>query len=127
MSTDKKAVIRARLAALRSEMLSRDIDFYLIGSEDFHGSEYVGEHFRCRAFVSGFTGSAGTLVVSQGTAGLWTDGLYFIQAADQLSDTGITLFKMGEEGVPTVFDYIIEAIDPGQTLGFDGRTIGAKA
>ncbi len=86
--------VRERLAALREKMADYKMDMYLIGSEDFHGSEYVGEHFKCRAFISGFTGSAGTVLVTRDFAGLWTDGRYFLQAEAQLVDTGIELFKM---------------------------------
>ena len=76
--------VREKLAALREKMTAYKMDMYLIGSEDFHGSEYVGEHFKCRAFISGFTGSAGTILVTQDFAGLWTDGRYFIQAETEL-------------------------------------------
>ena len=72
--------VRERLAALREKMADYKMDMYLIGSEDFHGSECVGEHFKCRAFISGFTGSAGTVLVTRDFAGLWTDGRYFLQA-----------------------------------------------
>ena len=115
--------VREKLAALREKMTAYKMDMYLIGSEDFHGSEYVGEHFKCRAFISGFTGSAGTILVTQDFAGLWTDGRYFLQAEAQLADTGIELFKMGNEGVPTIEDYIVSHIEKGQCLGFDGRTV----
>ena len=109
--------VREKLAALREKMTAYKMDMYLIGSEDFHGSEYVGEHFKCRAFISGFTGSAGTILVTQDFAGLWTDGRYFLQAEAQLADTGIELFKMGNEGVPTIEDYIVSHIEKGQCLG----------
>lgn len=118
--------VRERLAALREKMQVHRMDMYLIGSEDFHGSEYVGDHFKCRAWISGFTGSAGTVVVTQNFAGMWTDGRYFLQAEDQLQDTGIELFKMGNEGVPTVSEYIEAHIQAGQCLGFDGRTVNAR-
>ncbi len=118
--------MRAQLSALRQRMQARHVDMYLIGSEDFHGSEYVGDYFKCRAYVSGFTGSAGTLLVTQETAGLWTDGRYFLQAEDQLAGSGITLFKMGEEGVPTIQDYVEGHVKEGWVLGFDARTLGAR-
>ena len=118
--------VRERLAALREKMADYKMDMYLIGSEDFHGSEYVGEHFKCRAFISGFTGSAGTVLVTRDFAGLWTDGRYFLQAEAQLVDTGIELFKMGNEGVPTIEEYIVSHIGEGQSLGFDGRTVNAR-
>ena len=99
--------VRERLTALRSLMRSRGIDMYLVESEDPHGSEYVNEHFQCRAYISGFTGSAGTAVITQEYAGLWTDGRYFLQAAEQLEGSGFTLNKSGEEGVPTVQEFIL--------------------
>ena len=73
-----------RLAMLREKMEQHGIDVYYIPSSDFHDSEYVEAHFKCRAFVSGFTGSAGTLVVTKDFAGLWTDGRYFVQAKKEL-------------------------------------------
>lgn len=125
MSTDK-AVIRARLAALRGKMKEYGIDDYIIVSDDFHGSEYVGDYFKCREYISGFDGSAGTLVISQAEAGLWTDGRYFLQAANQLAGTQIDLYKMGEPGVPTIPQYLHEKVQKGQCIGFDGRTVGAS-
>lgn len=119
-------MIRERLAALRKQMQAHGIDMYLIGSEDFHGSEYVGDYFKCREYISGFTGSAGTVVVTKDGAGLWTDGRYFLQAEAQLKDSGIELFRMGMEGVPDVKTYIIEHIKEGECLGFDGRTVNAR-
>ena len=117
--------VKQRLEALRSLMRSRGIDMYLVESEDFHGSEYVSEYFQCRAYISGFTGSAGTAVITQDWAGLWTDGRYFLQADRQLEGSGFTLCRMGEEGVPTVREYILSHIKAGQKLGFDGRTVNA--
>ena len=118
--------IQTRLEALRERMRAHDIDMYLVFSQDFHGSEYVGEYFRCREYISGFTGSAGTVVITQEEAGLWTDGRYFLQAEDQLRGTGIRLFKMGQEGVPTVREYVKQNLRDGMILGFDGRTLGAS-
>lgn len=118
-------MIPERLTALRSLMKMQGVDAYLVRTDDFHSSEYVGEYFKCRKFITGFTGSAGTAVITQDEAGLWTDGRYFIQAADQLKDTGVTLFKMGEEGVPTINEYLEKTLSEGQCLGFDGRTMTA--
>mgnify|MGYP002766469584 CR=1 FL=1 len=98
--------VKERIAALRARMKETGIDAYLIPTDDFHGSEYVGEYFKCRKYITGFTGSAGTAVIMQDMAGLWTDGRYFIQAANQLEGTGITLFKMGEPEVPTVHEFL---------------------
>ena len=118
-------MIPERLAALRSLMKEHKVDAYLVPTDDFHCSEYVGEYFKCRKYITGFTGSAGTAVITQKEAGLWTDGRYFIQAAAQLQGTGVTLFKIGEEGVPTIEEYLEKNMTDGQCLGFDGRTLTA--
>ncbi len=115
--------MRKELIALRGAMERAGIDAYVIPTDDFHGSEYVGDYFKCRAYVSGFTGSAGTLVVTKDWAGLWTDGRYFLQAGQQLSGSGIELMKMGQPGVPTVLQWLEDHLTQGQTLGFDGRTM----
>lgn len=112
--------MKQELIALRKKMQDQGIDIYMIPTTDFHGSEYVNDYFKCRRFVSGFTGSAGTLVVTADWAGLWTDGRYFLQAAAELADSGIELMKMGEPDVPTVEEFINST--PG-TLGFDGRVV----
>ncbi|WP_437343271.1 aminopeptidase P family protein [Paraclostridium dentum] len=119
-------MISGRLESLRKYMGEYKIDAYIIPSSDNHQSEYVGDYFKSRAYISGFTGSAGTLVVTMDEAGLWTDGRYFIQAENQLKNTGIKLFKMGEEGVPTTQEFICEKLYKGSTLGFDGRLISAN-
>lgn len=118
--------VRERLAALRDLMREKKIDAYLVPTDDFHGSEYVGDYFKCRKYITGFTGSAGTAVIMQDMAGLWTDGRYFIQAADQLSGSTIELFKSGEPGVPTVHQFLVDKMEEGMCLGFDGRTVSAK-
>lgn len=112
-----------RISALRSLMEEKGYDAYLIPTDDNHQSEYVGEHFKARAFITGFTGSAGTAVITKTSAGLWTDGRYFIQAAKQLEGSGVTLFKMGQPDVPTLEDYIADVIPEGGTLAFDGRVV----
>lgn len=118
--------IQERLQALREEMAKRDIDVYIVPTSDFHETEYVGEHFKARAWMSNFSGSAGTLVVCKDCAGLWTDGRYFIQAAKELTDTGIDLMKMGEEGTPLMAQYIYDHVAQGKAIGFDGRVINTK-
>lgn len=123
--TDKK-VIRQRLRMLRTAMREAGIDYYLIPTADYHNSEYVNDYFKAREFLSGFTGSNGTLVVSQEEAGLWTDGRYFVQAQKELEDTGIRLFRMQEEGVPDIAAYLQKYMWEGQSLGFDGRTVTAR-
>lgn len=118
-------MIAERIEALRAEMKKRNIDMYIVPTSDFHESEYVGDYFKARKYITGFTGSAGTAVISMTEAGLWTDGRYFIQAEKQLSETPVTLFKMGEEGVPTVKEYVEKNLKEGGCLGFDGRVINA--
>lgn len=115
-----------QLSLLRALMAESHLDAYLVFSDDFHGSEYVGDHFRCREFITGFTGSAGTAVITQHEAGLWTDGRYFLQAEAQLAGSGIRLFKIGEEGVPTIEEYLEDTLSEGSTAGFDGRTISLQ-
>lgn len=107
-------------------MKEKKIDAYLVATDDFHGSEYVGDYFKCRKYITGFTGSAGTAIITQDMAGLWTDGRYFIQAADQLRDTTIELFKSGEPGVPTMHQFLNDKLEEGMCLGFDGRTVSAR-
>ena len=116
-------VNQERIAKLQQEMKAAGIDLYLVPTADFHQSEYVGDYFKARAWLSGFTGSAGTLIVTKDQACLWTDGRYFIQAAKQLSGTGVTLMKMGEEGVPTVEEFIEANLPQKGCMGCDGRTI----
>ena len=112
-----------RLSALRKCMQEKHIDIYIVPTADFHQSEYVGEHFKARAYITGFTGSAGTAVITLHDAKLWTDGRYFLQAAKELEGTGVTLMKMFEPGVPTIEEYLEAELKPGQTLSFDGRVV----
>ena len=118
-------MITERLAALRQEMKARGIDIYVIPTADFHESEYVGEYFKARKYITGFTGSAGVAVVTLTEAGLWTDGRYFVQAERQLAGSTVTLYRMGEEGVPTVDEFIAAKLPENGCLGFDGRVINA--
>ncbi len=119
-------VIHKRLEALRAAMTRRKIDFYMIPTADFHNSEYVSDYFKVREYFCGFTGSNGTLLVWGTGAGLWTDGRYFIQAERELAGTGVMLFRMQEEGVPTVREFLEEHLEEGQSLGLDGRVISAR-
>lgn len=114
-----------RIKKLREKMEGEGVTAYLIVSDDFHGSEYVCDYFKCREYLSGFTGSAGTMVVTGTEAKLWTDGRYFLQAKEQLKGTGVELMKMGEKGVPTVQEYLADILKEGDSLGYDGRTIRA--
>lgn len=119
-------MIQERLQALRDEMKKRNIDIYVVPTSDFHESEYVGEHFKARKFITGFTGSAGTAVVTLTEAGLWTDGRYFVQAEKQLAGSTVTLYRMGEEGVPKVDEFIADKLAEGGCLGFDGRVVNGS-
>ena len=118
-------MINDRISKLRNVMKEKNIFAYIIPSADYHQSEYVGEFFKGRQFISGFTGSAGTIVITQEKAILWTDGRYFLQAEKELADSCIELYKMGEEKVPTTFEYIENEVPQGSKIGFDGRAISA--
>ncbi len=115
-----------KIAALRDLMKERGIDMYLIPTDDFHSSEYVGEHFKARSFMTGFTGSAGTAVITLKEAHLWADGRYFVQAAKQIADSEVILERIGEPGVPEVEEFIEQNFADGGCLGFDGRCVSAK-
>ena len=112
-----------KLALLRAEMAKRHIDAYVVVTDDFHTSEYVGAHFKAREFLSGFTGSAGTLVVLPDAAALWTDGRYFLQASQQLEGSGIELMRMGQPGVPEIPAFLRDHVPENGWIGFDSRTI----
>ena len=117
---------KERIAKLKEILKQEGVDYYIVPTADFHNSEYVNAYFKVRAFLSGFTGSAGNLVISQKEAGLWTDGRYFVQAEKELVDSDVVLYKMGEEGVPTIEQYLEEHVREGQTIGFDGRVVEAS-
>lgn len=112
-----------RIKNLRALMDEAQIDAYLIPSSDFHQSEYVGDYFKCREYITGFTGSAGTALITPSEALLWTDGRYFLQAETQLEGTGITLMRMGDSSVPTICEYLKLTLSTNATLGLDGRVI----
>lgn len=115
--------IRERLYALRELMRKKNIQAYIVVTDDFHSSEYVGGYFKVREYLSGFTGSAGTLVVLEDRAALWTDGRYFIQAEEQLKGSSIDLMKSGQPNVPDITEYLYSSLNEGDTIGFDGRTV----
>lgn len=112
-----------KLALLRAEMKKRHLDTYVVVTDDFHTSEYVGAHFKAREFLSGFTGSAGTLVVLPDAAALWTDGRYFLQASQQLEGSGIELMRMGQPDVPEIPAFLRDHVPENGWIGFDSRTI----
>ena len=112
-----------KLNDLRTAMAQHGLDAWIIPSADAHSSEYVARHWEGRAWISGFTGSAGTIVITRDQAALWTDGRYFIQAAEQLADSAITLMKDGQPGVPSMADWLAEAVPESGCVGFDGATM----
>lgn len=126
--------MKKEIIELRKHMADEGIDAYFVPSGDFHGSEYVNEFFRTREFLSGFTGSAGELIITADGAWLWTDGRYFLQAADQLSGSGIELMRMGEEGVPKTYEFLLSLVEQSNkehpekkyVIGFDGRVVTAS-
>lgn len=117
-------MIAERLSRLRALMQQKGAGAYYVPTADFHLSEYVNPYFKSRQYLTGFTGSAGTLVVTMDEAALWVDGRYFIQAEEQLSGTPVKLMKMGEEGVPSVLEYLSK-LPEGAVIGLDGRTVSA--
>lgn len=119
--------IQIRLNKLRIRMQEENINAWLVLSSDYHNSEYVGQYFKCREYISGFTGSAGNILILQKEAGLWTDGRYFLQAEKELQGSGITLFRNGEENVPELEDYLAEKLQEHSIVGVDGRTISISA
>ena len=119
-------MIKERLMKLREEMNKEGMQAYIIPTSDFHETEYVSEYFAARKYMSGFTGSAGVLVVLLDKAGLWTDGRYFIQAANQLAGSGIDLMKQRQEDTPSIEEYIVTNLTQGSVVGFDGRVMNVN-
>ncbi|MCF0105310.1 MAG: aminopeptidase P family protein [Holdemanella sp.] len=119
-------MIKQRLENLRKEMKKEGVHAYIIPTSDFHETEQVATYFQARKWMSGFTGSAGVLVVLLDKAALWTDGRYFIQAPKELKGSTIELMKAGMEGTPTIVEYITSNLKEGMCVGFDGRTINAN-
>lgn len=115
-----------RLAALRQKMKEHGFAAYVIPTADPHLCEYVPAHYKTREYISGFTGSAGTVAVTADKAGLWTDGRYFLQAEKQLAGSGIELFKMDEKGVPTLNAFLKSVLKPGDKVGIDGKTLSVQ-
>jgi len=115
--------INDRISKLRGLMKEKGITAYIIPSSDPHQSEYVADHYNSRAWISGFTGSAGTVVVTNDKAILWTDGRYFIQAEEELKDSEYELFKLGVEGFPSYMEWLRDNLGSGDTIGFDGKVL----
>lgn len=112
-----------RLEALRNLMKDRGLDAYIEPTSDPHQSEYVADHYKGRAYLTGFTGSAGIAVVTMDEAILWTDGRYFIQAENQIRDTGFVLYKMNTPGYPTYKQWLLEKLNKGATIGLNGKIV----
>ncbi|MEG0774282.1 aminopeptidase P family protein [Clostridium sp.] len=119
--------IKERILRLRESMDQNGVAAYIVPSQDPHLGEYVGEHFKSRQWISGFTGSAGTVVFTSEKAGLWTDGRYYIQAEKQLQGTGIELFRAADIGVPTYTQWLKTELKENDTIGFDGRLFSEAA
>lgn len=119
-------LIPMRIAALRKRMNEENIDAYYVNTADAHQSEYIAEYYRTRAWLSGFTGSAGFILVTPDAAHLWADGRYYIEAERAIEGTGIELMRMGLKGVPNLYEYLKGALPEGGTLGFDGRMLSQQ-
>ena len=115
--------VSERIAKLRSLMDEKNIDAYVVPTADFHQSEYVGEHFKARKYITGFSGSYGTAVICRDDAGLWTDGRYFFQAENEMAGTGVRLMKMFVGDTPSITEYLADKIPSGGTVAFDGRVL----
>src|SRR5574344_2014109 len=109
-----------KISKLRELMKEENMNAYLVGDFDKHGSEYANNYYKERSFMSGFLGSDGTLLVTEDKAYLWTDGRYFLQAEIELKDTVIGLMKMGTEGYPSLIEYIKNSLK-GKTIGLNGE------
>ncbi|MDR1092331.1 MAG: aminopeptidase P family protein [Prevotella sp.] len=118
--------INKRITALRGFMEEKGLHAFIIPSTDSHLSEYPALHWASRVWISGFTGSAGTVVVTRGKAGLWTDSRYFLQAANELDENLITLFKEGLPDTPSIEEWLIAELEKGENVGIDGSVYAAK-
>lgn len=114
--------VKEKIRLLRMKMAMENVNAYIVCTEDFHGSEYVGDYFKEREYLSGFTGSAGTLVILEKEAALWTDGRYFLQAESELEGSGIELMKKFQPGVQSLDEYLFDKLSENSRVAFDGRT-----
>lgn len=115
--------MKKELVELRKVMEKEGVDYYYIPTSDYHESEYVGDYFQARKFISGFSGSAGYLLVGLKEAILWTDGRYFVQAEMELENSGISLYKMGLDNVPTIKEYLKSHLKKDDVFAFDARVV----
>ena len=119
--------INKRLENLRKLMREEGIDAYIVNTADPHQSEYIADHYKTRQWISGFTGSAGTVVVTEKDAILWTDGRYFIQGEEELRGSEFQLYKMRTEGFPTYGEWLRDNLKRGDTIGFDGELLSQSS
>lgn len=126
MEIKDNKVIRERLAKVRELMKEAGIDIYVVVTGDYHISEYAGDYFKEIEYITGFTGSAGTAVITQNEAKLFTDGRYFVQAARQIEGTGFELMAVGAPGVMNLIEYCTSVAGKDMVMGFDGRTVPAE-
>ena len=108
--------VSERIEELRREMDAEGIDIYIVPTADYHHSEYVGEYFKARQFLTGFTGSAGTAVITTNAGGVWTDSRYFLQAEEQLNGTGLKLFKERLPETPSISEWLVEILQKGDKM-----------
>ena len=118
-------MINKRIEQYRELMKKQNINLYVIPTADDHQSEYISDYYKTRVYMSGFTGSAGTMVITQDDAAVWADGRYHVQAENQLKGTCVSLYKMGLDGVPSVMQQVEEWTHAGDVIGFDGTTMSA--
>lgn len=118
-----KDIIIERLNNFKKAMQENGIDYYLVFTSDYHQSEYVDSYFKTREFISGFTGSAGWMLISYKHTILWVDGRYYVQAAAQIKDTGIEMYKHGLTDTPSILEYLSDNLKEGDVIATDGRTI----
>lgn len=116
-----KQIIKNRIAALREFMKLHNLAAFIIPTTDPHISEYTAPHWKSREWVSGFTGSAGTVVITAEEAGLWTDSRYFLQGAEQTKDSGIELFKETLPQTPSIAEWLCNVLPEGSNIGVDGK------
>jgi len=112
---------KSNLKKFQELLIKRNIDLYIVPTSDFHNSEYVGDYFKCREYLSNFTGSAGTLVIGQKDAYIFVDGRYFVQVEKEVNSNEIKIMKLGEPNVPSLISFIVDHLKENQTLAFDGR------
>ena len=119
--------VKAKIKELRRLMKEKGIDLYYIPNEDDHLSEeFTADYFKCKSYISGFSGEFGSIVVTKDSVRLWTDGRYFTQAENELKGTGITLMRIGMKGVPNVMEYIVDNAPIGGVVGYDGKVVSAN-